>query len=668
MHEDPVNILLVDDQPGKLLAYEAILGELGERLVKANSAREALDVLLRTEIAVILIDVHMPELDGFELAAMIREHPRHQRAAIVFVSAVHLTDIDRLRGYQTGAIDYVSVPIVPEILRAKVTAFADLYRKTRQLEALNRELEARVEVRTAELRASTAELRASEERLGLALDSAGAASWDWDAVTDQLDWTPRFRELHGFTEDDPARLDTVLSRLHEPDRARLRARIDTMLATPGDDTWNESFRIVHPRRGLRTLGGLGRAIRDASGRVIRMTGIDLDITERVRAEQALKAADRRKDEFLATLSHELRNPLAPILNAAQLLDDSEKSPGRGLGEAQRSRALAVIQRQVLHMARLVDDLLDVSRITSGKITLQRAPVGLSQVVARALETCGPLLGERAVVVGVVAHDGELVVDGDLTRLVQVVANLVNNAAKFTSPGGHIDIESRREAGHAVLVVRDTGIGIAEDMLPRVFDLFTQVSRGSGGTTGGGLGVGLAIVRQLVQMHGGEVTAHSEGPGRGSELVVRLPLLAAPAAEDTRSTPTPPPRSAARRILIADDNDDALQTLSWLLESHGHEVHTARDGLEAVEAAAAVRPEIVILDIGMPNLDGYGAAERIRGQPWGRPMKLVAQTGWGQPSDKQRAKQAGFDLHLTKPIDVDRLVAVIAEVSEMPNRE
>lgn len=671
MHEDPVNILLVDDQPGKLLAYEAILGELGERLVKANSAREALDVLLRTEIAVILIDVHMPELDGFELAAMIREHPRHQRAAIVFVSAVHLTDIDRLRGYQTGAIDYVSVPIVPEILRAKVTAFADLYRKTRQLEALNRELEARVEERTAELRASTAELRASEERLGLALDSAGAASWDWDAVTDELDWTPRFRELHGFTEDDPARLDTVLSRLHEPDRARLRARIDTMLATPGDDTWNESFRIVHPRRGLRTLGGLGRAIRDGSGRVIRMTGIDLDITERVRAEQALKDADRRKDEFLATLSHELRNPLAPILNAVQLLDwsDRERGSGKGpvLGEAQRSRALAVIQRQVLHMARLVDDLLDVSRITSGKITLQRAPVGVSQVVARALETCGPLLGERAVAVGVVARDGELLVDGDLTRLVQVVANLVNNAAKFTGPGGRIDIESRREAGHAVLVVRDTGVGIAEDMLPRVFDLFTQVSRGSGGPTGGGLGVGLAIVRQLVQMHGGEVTAHSEGPGRGTELVVRLPLLAAPAAE-TSATPALPRRSTARRILIADDNDDALQTLSWLLESHGHEVHTARDGLEAVEAAAAVRPEIVILDIGMPNLDGYGAAERIRGQPWGRPMKLVAQTGWGQPSDKLRAKQAGFDLHLTKPIDVERLVAVIAEVGDAPNRE
>jgi PAS domain S-box-containing protein len=653
MH-DPVNILLVDDQPGKLLAYEAILGELGETLVKAGSAREALDVLLRTETAVILIDVHMPELDGFELAAMIREHPRHQQAAILFVSAVHLTDIDRLRGYQTGAVDYVSVPIVPEILRAKVTAFADLYRKTRQLEALNRELEARVEERTAELRASATELRASEERLGLALDSAGAASWDWDAVADRLDWTPRFRELHGFSEHDPPMIGTVLARLHEDDRERLRARIDHMLATPGDDTWNESFRIVHPQRGVRTLGGLGRAIRDASGRVVRMTGIDLDITERVRTEQALKAADRRKDEFLATLSHELRNPLAPILNAVQLLDMHE------LGEPQRARALAVIQRQVLYMARLVDDLLDVSRITSGKITLQRAPVKLSQVVARALETCGPLVAGRAVTVHTSATGDELVVDGDLTRLVQVVANLVNNAAKFTSAGGRIDVEIRRDGDHAVLSVRDTGIGITADMLPRVFDLFTQGARDGRGS--GGLGVGLSIVRQLVEMHGGTIAAHSEGPGRGAELVVRLPLLANPVVGAT-SAPPRPRRTTGRRIVIADDNDDALQTLSWLLQSQGHEVHTARDGLEAVHAVATLRPEIVILDIGMPNLDGYAAAERIRRQPWGRPMKLVAQTGWGQPSDKQRARQAGFDIHLTKPIDVDRLVAVIAELGD-----
>jgi CheY-like chemotaxis protein len=385
-----------------------------------------------------------------------------------------------------------------------------------------------------------------------------------------------------------------------------------------------------------------------------MTGIDLDITERVRTEQALKAADRRKDEFLATLSHELRNPLAPILNAVQLLDMHE------LGEPQRARALAVIQRQVLYMARLVDDLLDVSRITSGKITLQRAPVKLSQVVARALETCGPLVAGRAVTVHTSATGDELVVDGDLTRLVQVVANLVNNAAKFTSAGGRIDVEIRRDGDHAVLSVRDTGIGITADMLPRVFDLFTQGARDGRGS--GGLGVGLSIVRQLVEMHGGTIAAHSEGPGRGAELVVRLPLLANPVVGAT-SAPPRPRRTTGRRIVIADDNDDALQTLSWLLQSQGHEVHTARDGLEAVHAVATLRPEIVILDIGMPNLDGYAAAERIRRQPWGRPMKLVAQTGWGQPSDKQRARQAGFDIHLTKPIDVDRLVAVIAELGD-----
>jgi PAS domain S-box-containing protein len=648
--DQPLNILLVDDQPAKLLAYETILGSLGENLVKANSAREALECLLRQDIAVMLIDVQMPELDGFELAALIRGHPRYQKTAIVFVSGAHMTNVDLLRGYATGAVDFVTVPIVPEILRAKVGVFTELYRKTRELETLNLELERRVVERTAALEASTLELRVGEQRLSLALDSAGAASWDWDAIADRLDWTPRFRRLYGFADDDPPKLVTVLARVHDDDRERLTARVERMLSTPGDDEWNENFRIDHPDRGVRDVSGLGRCFRDASGHVVRMTGIDLDVTERMQTERALKDADRRKDEFIATLSHELRNPLAPILNALDVLDLHD--------EDKRSRAQAVIKRQVQHMVRLVDDLLDVARMTRGAITLQRDNVDLAEVVARALEACGPALDTKGLAVHVHAEPN-LSIHGDLTRLVQVLANLLGNATKFTPAGGRIDIGTRRDGDHVVLAVRDSGAGIDRELLPRVFDMFLQAPT-SPERISGGLGIGLALTRQLVVLHGGTVTARSDGPGRGSEFVVRLPFSPAPA--DLVEVASVPALPVPRRILVADDNEDLLEMLSWMLTTLGHDVHTARDGVEAVEAASKLRPQLVILDIDMPRLDGYGAARRIREAPWGRAMKLVAQSGFGQDTDKRKANEAGFDVHLTKPVELDKLSRILAELT------
>jgi signal transduction histidine kinase len=632
-----ISILLVDDQPAKLLGYEAILAELGEHLIKAHSAREALEQLLKNDVAVILVDVCMPELDGFELVQLIREHPRYKNTAIIFVSAIMLTDFDRLRGYRSGAVDYVSVPVVPEILRAKVMVFVDLYRKTKQLEALNRELEARVAERT--------------ERLTLALDSAGAASWDWDARADRLEWT-RFSQLYGLPDGSAITIADWLSCMHVEDRGRVAARIKALERSSDDDEWNETFRIRHPA-GVRVISRLGRALRDHAGQVVRITGIDLDVTQRVAAEEALKEADRRKDEFLATLAHELRNPLAPIRNALHLLGLDD------LTAMQRVETRRMIQRQVEHMVRLVDDLLDVSRISKGKIALRCDTVELNEAVRRAQETCQPLMDARCILLSVESREPNLTVRGDLTRLVQVLGNVLHNAAKYTDRGGTVQIVLAREDTDAVISVVDTGIGIPAEMLPRIFDLFTQVRGTDNGPTGG-LGIGLALARRLVEMHGGMLTASSAGVGMGSTFVIRLPIVQEASVAASIPAPASTGATSKLRIVVADDNEDAADSLALLLDAAGHEVTAVYDGNAAVQAAVTLRPEVVVLDIGMPTLDGYEVARRVRAQPWGREVFLIALTGWGQPTDQRRAEAAGFDLHLTKPVDPVKITAVLAE--------
>ncbi len=529
---DRVNILLVDDQPAKLLTYETILSDLGEQLIKATSASEALQCLLDNEIAVVLVDVCMPELDGYELAAMIRQHPRFQKTAIIFVSAVLMNDLDRVRGYEVGAVDYVPVPVVPEILRAKVSVFADLFRKTRALERLNSELETRVSERTAALEATT---------------------------------------------------------------------------------------------------------------------------------QALQQADHRKDEFLAMLAHELRNPLAPIRSAVQLLRLRE------LTAAQREQARDVIERQVEHLVNLIDDLLDVSRITRGMITLQLEPVLLGAIVARAVETARPAIDAQRHTLEIDLPDELISVEGDKTRLVQVMANILHNAAKFMDPGGRIRLSARREGLQAVIRVADTGIGIAPDLLPRVFELFTQVHSRSERAQGG-LGIGLALVRRLTEMHGGTVTVHSEGPGRGSEFTVRLPVQAA-AAVAVRSTaePEPVPVLAPQRILVADDNHDAAEALALQLQLAGHDVRAAHDGVEALAVAATFDPDIVLLDLGMPRMDGYEVAREFRQRPRRSRVTLIALTGWGQQQDRERTALAGFDAHLVKPVSTHQLFQALAAAVDEKQR-
>jgi len=550
------NILMVDDQPARLLTYRAILEPLGHNLVAVNSGLEALDALMKQEFAVVLLDVKMPGMDGFETAELIHDHPRFETIPIIFVTGVHVTEFDRLKGYKAGAIDYVYIPVIPEILRSKVAVLVELYTKRRELQGVNKEL--------------------AESNKALA-DANFAL---------QSEKTRELEELNGHLR----RANNELSRSNE--------------------------------------------------------SLETEIRERTRAEDMLKEALVKRDEFLAMLSHELRNPLSPLRNASHMLMQCESQDPKILWSR------GVIERQLKHMIRLVDDLLDVSRIARGKIVLVSERVNVAEIIAAAVETVQPLLDQKKQQLDVTHADPGLTVRGDPVRLSQVVGNLLHNAAKYTGEGGSIVLLTRPSAGVAEISVRDSGIGISAESLPHIFELFTQIPS-ERVNTGGGLGIGLALVRALVELHGGDIAASSLGLERGSEFTVRLPLFARPEAvrEVEQTTPVAEPVVQVRRnILIADDNQDALESLALMLRLEGHEVHCASDGEEALALAGLRKPEIVVLDVGMPKLDGCEVARRIRAESWGRGAVLVALTGWGQDVDRRRSREAGFDMHLVKPVD------------------
>jgi signal transduction histidine kinase len=566
-----VSILLVDDQPSRLLTYESVLAGLGQNLVSARSGLEALDKLMRQEFAVVLLDVSMPDMDGFEAARLIHEHPRFEKTPIIFVTGVHISELDRLTGYKLGAVDYVSIPVVPEILRSKVSVLVELYLKRRELRELNR-------------------------TLALANERLAAAN-----TTLQAEKT-------------------------------------------------------------RELETLNRVLQRANSELEQANGtLQNEITERTRVEQALKEADRHKDEFLAMLAHELRNPLAPILNAVQLM---RKKP---MADPQLAWSRDVIERQLGHLTRLVDDLLDVSRITRGKINLTREPVDVGSLVARAVETVQPMITERGHQLRVEVPREPIRVNGDALRLIQALGNVLANAAKYTERAGQISLIVQQVNETVEIRIRDTGIGIPAALLQRIFDMFTQL-RSETGRSQSGLGIGLALVRKLLEMHGGTVTASSEGVGLGSEFLITLPVspdetasMSAVGQDKVNGAGANTATRVRRRILVADDNSDALESLATLLELGGHEVFSASNGALALESAERHLPDVALLDIGMPKLDGYEVARRIRAQPWGRRITLVALTGWGQESDRRRSGEAGFDSHLVKPLDLDKLTELLGRL-------
>jgi signal transduction histidine kinase len=560
--DDKCNILLVDDQPARLLSYETILASLGQNLITASSGVEALEQLMKHDFAVILLDVSMPRMDGFETAELIHQHPRFEKTPIIFVTALHVTDLDKLKGYELGAVDYVYVPVVPAILRSKVSVLVELHQKRLELQRVN----ATLEKANAELAEANSTLQAEKTR-----------------------------ELQALNQT----LEAANTRLADANRI-----------------------------------------------------LQAEMAERERLEQALRAADRKKDEFLAMLAHELRNPLAPLRNALARLQRT------GLSEEGTAQSIAMMTRQITLLSRLVDELIDISRITSGRIELMKEPVDLQTIVDGALEVARPLIEQRGHRLSLTLPEHPVELGADRTRVAQVLSNLLHNAAKYTEPNGDISLTAATEGEEIVISVRDSGIGIEPEMLTKIFDMFMQVDR-SFERSQGGLGIGLTLAQRLVELHGGRLEARSEGLGKGAEFTVRLPITR---MEKAAAGPAPLPAQAEagrRRIIVADDNADYAESTAIILRMEGHEVHTAYDGMQTVELADSLRPEVVLLDIGLPKLNGYEAARRIRAMDGMENALLVAISGWGQRRDRELAQAAGFDQHLVKPVDPDVLVQLIA---------
>ena len=768
-------VLLADDN-ADMRAYVGRL--LSERFAveAVPDGRSALEAVRARPPELVLADVMMPQLSGFELLAAIRDDPAIRDTPVILLSA-RAGEEARVEGMDAGADDYLTKPFSARELLARVSAHVQMSRMRQE---------------------ANAALLAEQARLRLALETGRLGAWQVNIATRELRCSAQCRVNFGVAEDvadDELDIDMLMGGLDPDDREHLRAQARRAISLGGD--YDGEYRVVWSDRSVHWLAVRGRALYDEHGRPTHVMGVSLDVTERKhaqhaleareewfrtmadtapallwvtapdgsctflsrrwyeftgqgegealgsgwlqivhpddraramtiflgangeqrpfaldyrlrrkdgsyrwaiaagrprfsddgaflgyvgsvidvherkQAEEALREADRRKDEFLATLAHELRNPLAPLRTGLELLSVA------GADAAEQARTLDMMTRQVSHMVRLVDDLLDMNRIRRGKIQLKRARLELSPLVARAIEATRTVCG-RAGVTLVAPPATAIEVHADADRILQVVHNLLHNACKFTPSGGEVQVSVRREGRDAVVCVQDSGIGIDRAHLDGIFEMFAQVDAGNAGS-GGGLGIGLTLVKSFVEMHGGSVSAASEGLGQGSVFTMRLPALdplaaeppiAAPCAAAPRASVSvsagargrgaaQAPDAASLRILVVDDNRDAADTLETLLSYSGHSVKVAFDGLQAVEVAEAFRPEVILLDIGLPRIDGYEACRRIRAQPWARDATLVALTGWGQREDRRKSAEAGFDRHLVKPISSATLLEAIA---------
>ena len=497
--------------------------------------------------------------------------------------------------------------------------------------------------------ALAADARASAERYRTLAGATPALVWAADPEGVPTFVNDRWREYTGATLEDLVRhgWDALC---HPEERLVMVAAWQRARQDRGP--FEIEFRYRRHDGAYRWFLGRTVPMMMAHGEVSQWLGVSFDITERKEAEDALRRADRLKDQFLATLAHEMRNPLAPIRNAIEILK------GKAAPDPESSWARDVIDRQVAHMGRLLEDLLDVSRVTQNRLELRRRRVAVAEVVRSGLETSRPVIESAGHRLTAALPQEDLWIHADPLRVSQVISNLLNNAAKYTDRNGHIRFEVEREGSDVVFTVQDTGIGIEPEHLPRIFEMFSQAAPALERSQGG-LGIGLALVRGVVEAHGGRVEAHSQGLGRGSRFAVRLPVLT-----PTTTEPAEPARQALAsgvrplRVVVADDNVDAAESLALLLRRAGHEVHVAHDGREAIETADRVAPDLLLLDIGMPQFHGYEVARLVRERSWSRAAVLVAVTGWGQEEDREQAALAGFDHHLVKPVELDKLNAVL----------
>jgi PAS domain S-box-containing protein len=668
-----VNILLVDDYPENLLALEAILDPLGGNLVKAHSGEEALRCLLHQDFAVILLDVQMPGMDGFETATLIRTRERSRHTPIIFLTAFNTSENLVFRGYSLGAVDYLLKPIEADILTSKVGVFIELFKKTEEVKRQARQLAA-----------INAELRESEERFRLLSACSPVGIFLTDVKGSCTYINPRFQAICDFTLSDGLG-DGWLQSIHPEDRQRVIN--DWFIHTREVREYSDEFRFQTRSGEIRWTHVRLSPMFSSAGELMGHVGTVEDTTERKHAEaaraqiiheqaarQQAEAANRMKDEFLAVLSHELRTPLNSMMGWARLLRTKK------FDEETTARALETIERNARSQAQLIEDILDVSLIVRGKLRLNLCPINFVSVVEQAIDSVRPLAEAKTIHLETNLADSASVC-GDPNRLQQVVWNLLTNAIKFTPEQGRISVELIRHEAQTQLRVTDSGIGIKPDFLPHVFERFRQAD----GTTTrphSGLGLGLAIVRHLVELHNGTVQAESKGEGQGASFTVQIPLLpsseeqqdelpnstanlAAKPSNESLPPSSSPPFLKGITVLVVDDEADTREVLSVMLSESGIEVTTAASVQEALKLLKSWQPKILVSDIGMPEEDGYSLIRQIRrlSPTEGGSIPAVALTAYSREEDRKQVLLAGFQMHVSKPVEATELLQAIATLTE-----